>query len=197
MKARFKGVAGHAGTTPMRLRADALAAAAEGLLAVERICASGADDLVGTVGKVVTSTSAFNVIVGEAEIFVDLRCGDRGRRDAAAAEIVQALNSIAAARGVGVNIVKVHDLPGCPCDRDLMTLMAESVEAVGVPATFLMSGAGHDAMVLADLAPVAMLFIRCEGGVSHHAEEQVTPDDTDYATRALINFVERLGTRYR
>lgn len=196
LRARFIGRAGHAGTTPMRLRSDALAAAAEGLLAVERICRTGAGDLVGTVGRLQSSTSAFNVIAGEAEIFIDVRAGDLCRRDAAAAEIIEALEDIARKRGVTVAIRKVHDLPGCPCDAALSSVLAEAVEAVGARPLYLMSGAGHDAMAVAALAPVAMLFIRCEGGVSHNSAESVTAEDTSYATRALIEFIERLGARH-
>ncbi|MDB5452179.1 MAG: allantoate amidohydrolase [Caulobacteraceae bacterium] len=195
LKAKFTGVAGHAGTTPMRLRSDALAAAAEGMLAVERICRAGAEDLVGTVGRVQTSTQAFNVIVGEAELSIDLRSGDRARRDAAAALVREALTAIAAARGLALDLTQVQDLPGSPCDPDLTDLLAEAIADVGVAPRRLMSGAGHDAMTVARLAPVAMLFIRCEGGVSHNAAEQVTTDDTDDAARAMIAFIERLGAR--
>jgi allantoate deiminase len=100
--ARFKGVAGHAGTTPMRLRSDALAAAADGVIAVERICAGRADDLVGTVGKIRTATQAFNVIVGEAEIGVDIRAGAGNRSDADPASEGEAVYAARARRGVVV-----------------------------------------------------------------------------------------------
>lgn len=195
LRAKFVGTAGHAGTTPMSLRADALAAGAAGVLAVERICRDGAQDLVGTVGKFQTSTSAFNVIAGEAEIFIDVRASSRETRNAAAEHIRQELEAIAEARGLGLEFVQVQDLPGCPCDPELTRLMGEAVEEVGVPARMLMSGAGHDAMAVARIAPVAMLFIRCEGGVSHNSAEQVTYEDTGFAARAMVAFVERLEAR--
>ena len=193
LRARFVGTAGHAGTTPMHLRADAIAAAAAGVLVVERICREGAEDLVGTVGKFQTSTSAFNVIAGEAEIFIDVRASTRETRNAAADDIRRELEALAKARGLGFEFTQVQDLPGCPCDPDLTRLMGQAVEDVGVSARMMMSGAGHDAMAVAQIAPVSMLFIRCEGGISHNSAEQVTSDDTGFAARALVAFVERLG----
>ena len=195
LKARFIGQAGHAGTTPMRLRRDGLAAATAAAQAVEQICSSGQGDLVGTVGRIVTSTSAFNVIVGEAEIGIDLRAGSRAVRDAAAQEIRGALEQIAAARGVRLEFTLVQDLPDCPCDPRLMDLMDQAVGSVGVRPYRLMSGAGHDAMALAGLAPVAMLFVRCGGGISHNAAESVVADDVDVGARALVGFVERLAAQ--
>lgn len=193
--ARFTGLAGHAGTTPMRLRADALAAAAEAVVAIERICRAGADDLVGTVGRFKTTSQAFNVIVGEAEIGIDIRAGAVTRRDAAAAEICSTLQSIADARGLRLQMQQVQDLPGCPCDPALSDVLAESAARIGVTPSFMMSGAGHDAMMMAALAPVAMLFIRCEGGISHNGAEQVAAADVDQAVRALVQFLEVLGER--
>jgi allantoate deiminase len=193
LKARFSGHAGHAGTTPMRLRRDALSAAAAAILAVERICNNGPPDLVGTVGRVVTSTGAFNVIVGDPEIGIDLRAGSRALRNGAAREIHEQLEAIARARGVKLEFSVVQDLPDCPCDPRLMGLLDQAAEAVGVRPYRLMSGAGHDAMAVAGLAPVAMLFIRCEAGVSHNAAESVAVDDVDVAARALVAFVELVG----
>lgn len=195
LRARFVGVAGHAGTTPMRLRADALAAAAEAVLAVERACSVGADDVVGTVGKIQTSTQAFNVIVGEAEIGVDIRAAEPARRDAVAAQVRSALEQIAARRGLRLELTTVQDLPGRQCDADLTERLGSAVERVVGRDRRLMSGAGHDAMVMGAIAPVAMLFIRCTGGVSHHRDEQVTAEDVSLAIRALIEFITSLGAR--
>jgi allantoate deiminase len=193
ISARFIGVAGHAGTSPMGLRRDALAAAAAGVLAVEAICGRGGPDLRGTVGRFRTSTAAYNVIAGETEIGIDVRAGDRTARDAAAKEIRAAFEDIARSRGLKVEFVEVQDLAECPCDPRLMRLMEQAVEAVGGRAFRLLSGAGHDAMSVAALAPVAMLFIRCEQGISHNAAERVAPRDVGLATRALLEFVDRLA----
>jgi allantoate deiminase len=193
LTARFSGTAGHAGTTPMSLRRDALAAAAEAALAVEAICAAGPGDLVGTVGRIQTTTAAFNVIVGGAEIGIDLRAATDETRDAAARSVRAAIQAIAARRGVGIEIAVLQTLPASPCDPRLMAHMRAAVETVGVRPLTLVSGAGHDAMTMAALTPTAMLFIRCAGGISHNPAESVTAADADIACRALTAFVERLA----
>ena len=193
LNARFRGIAGHAGTSPMGLRRDALAAAAAGVLAVEAICGRGGADLRGTVGRFRASTAAYNVIAGETEVGIDVRAGDRAARDAAVGKIRAAFEDIARARGLVVEFVEVQDLAECLCDPRLMRLMDDAVGAVGVRPFRLLSGAGHDAMSIAALAPVAMLFIRCERGISHNAAERVAPRDVGLAARALVEFVERLA----
>ncbi|MDB5458888.1 MAG: amidase, hydantoinase/carbamoylase family [Caulobacteraceae bacterium] len=193
LKARFIGEAGHAGTSPMGLRTDAIAAAAAGVLAVEQICAAGAPDLRGTVGRFLPKTAAYNVIAGEVEMGVDLRASNRPVRDAAAEQIKTRLAQIARERGVALEFTVVQDLPDTPCDPRLVRVMTEAVEAVGVAPFQLVSGAGHDAMAVSGLAPVAMLFIRCERGISHNADEAVAAADVALATRALVAFVEKLA----
>ncbi|HEY2051737.1 MAG TPA: allantoate amidohydrolase [Caulobacteraceae bacterium] len=194
---RFSGTAGHAGTTPMRLRRDALAAAAEAILAIEAVCARGPADLVGTVGRVLTSSLAFNVIVGGAEIGVDIRAATDPVRDAAADEVRQAVAAIAARRSLDVTIETAQRLPASPCDPRLVAHMTEAVRSVGVEPVTLVSGAGHDAMTMAALAPTAMLFIRCAGGISHNPAESATAADADIACRALTAFIERLAEDFR
>lgn len=193
LKARFAGLAGHAGTSPMHLRRDALAGAAAGILAVERICAGRSDELVGTVGHVQCSTAAFNVIVGTAELLIDIRSGSNAARDAAAAEIRAELQQIAAGRGLQLAISVVQDLPAVPCDAALRSALHAAVATAGVRPFQLVSGAGHDAMVLAQLAPMAMLFIRCAGGISHNPRESVAAPDVDTAITVLVEFLRRLG----
>jgi allantoate deiminase len=193
LKARFIGEAGHAGTSPMGLRKDAIAAAAAGVLAVEQICAAGAPDLRGTVGRLLPKTAAYNVIAGEVEMGIDLRASSRAVRDAAAEQIKARLAQIARERGVALEFTVVQDLPDTPCDPRLVRVMTDAVEAVGVEPFQLVSGAGHDAMAVSGLAPVAMLFIRCERGISHNADEAVAAADVALATRALVAFVEKLA----
>jgi allantoate deiminase len=193
LKARFVGVAGHAGTSPMGLRKDAVAAAAAGVLAVEEICTAGAPDLRGTVGRFLPKTAAYNVIAGEVEMGIDLRASSRPVRDAAAEQIKARLSQIAEARGLTLDFTVVQDLPDTPCDARLVRVMTDAVEAVGVEPFQLVSGAGHDAMAVNALAPVAMLFIRCERGISHNAAEAVAAADVALATRALVEFVEKLA----
>jgi allantoate deiminase len=193
MLARFSGSAGHAGTTPMPLRRDALAAAAEAIVEVERICADGPPGLVGTVGHVSASPSAFNVIAGAAEIGVDIRAPSGRERDAAAGAVVAAIEALAARRGIEVRIQKLQSLAAAPCDPHLTDLMEAAVAGVGVEPMSLVSGAGHDAMAMGKLAPTAMLFVRCAGGISHHPAEAVDPADVTIACRAMAGFVERLA----
>jgi allantoate deiminase len=193
MKARFIGEAGHAGTSPMGLRKDAIAAAAEAVLAIEKICSSGEPDLRGTVGRLLPKTSAYNVIAGEVEIGIDLRAASRAVRDAAAEKIQARLMAICDSRGIDLEFSIVQDLQDTPCDERLVNFMSGAIEAVGVTPFTLVSGAGHDGMAVRALCPVAMLFIRCERGVSHNADEAVASGDVDVAVRALVEFVERLA----
>jgi allantoate deiminase len=176
----------------MGLRRDAVAAAAAAVLAVEEICARGPQDLRGTVGRFLPSTAAYNVIAGGVELGVDVRAATRPTRDAAAQAIRVRFDEIARARGVRVELDVVQDLPDCPCDPRLTALLAEAVEALGGPPFKLISGAGHDAMTVAALAPVAMLFIRCERGISHNPAEAVAPADVSVAANVLLRFIETL-----
>jgi allantoate deiminase len=197
---RFTGMAGHAGTTPMSLRKDPGPAAAEAILALERICApqgvfGGEDGLVGTVGRITALPGAFNVIPGAVEYSMDVRAEVAATRDAAVAAVTAEVEAIAARRGLEVSVTLMQDLAASPCDPGLTALLEEAVAATGQAPRRLPSGAGHDAMVIADLCPTAMLFIRCEGGISHNPREAVTEADCALAARAMLGFVERLAAR--
>lgn len=191
-----KGLAGHAGTSTMGLRRDALAGAAEMVLAVESIARADASDLVATVGKLEALPGAANVIPGEVRFTIDVRSGDEVRRDRAAAAILDALTDIADARGLDFTIERIHDLPASPCDPALMDLLEGALVEAGHPARRLVSGAGHDAMIMAALAPTAMLFIRCRDGISHNPAEHVEPADADAALAVMLGFIENLGDTY-
>lgn len=189
-RAAVTGVAGHAGTMAMRLRHDALAAAAEMVLAVERIGGAGPEDLVATIGRMQVGPGVPNVVPGAVTFSIDVRAGVGAVRDRAADEIRVALADIAARRAVGLDLTVQQDLPATPCDSGLSQLMAEAVRDVtGTEPRVLVSGAGHDAMVMARLAPVAMLFLRCRGGISHHPAEAVETDDVQIALEAIVAFV--------
>ncbi len=193
--ARFTGVAGHAGTTPMHLRRDALAAAAEAILAVERICGASGPDVVGTVGRIVPATGAFNIIPGKVEIGIDIRAASDGDRDAAVLAARREIGSIAERRSVTAAIETAQTLAASPSDPGLLAILDTAVAAAGIAPHRLLSGAGHDAMTMAAIAPTAMLFIRCRGGISHHPAEHATCEDADAAVRTLAAFVEHLGSR--
>ncbi|MBB2165679.1 allantoate amidohydrolase [Gluconacetobacter sp. 1b LMG 1731] len=191
-RAVVTGVAGHAGTMAMRLRHDALAAAAEMVLAVERIGGAGPEDLVATVGRMEVGPGVPNVVPGAVTFSIDIRAGVDGVRDRAAEAIQAVLPEIAARRGVGLELTLQQDLPATPCDSGLSALMADAVSAVtGAAPRVLVSGAGHDAMVMARLAPVSMVFLRCRGGISHNPAEAVEVEDVQVALEAMTAFVSR------
>jgi allantoate deiminase len=189
LKVSFSGQAGHAGTTPMHLRADALAAAAEAVLAVERIATEGPADLVATVGQIMAKPGAPNVIPGLAEFTVDCRAGTDAVRDAGLEKIEAAISEVSLQRGVNAHIERVQNLPATKMDERLRGHLAAACARTGQPAPELVSGAGHDAMMIASLAPTAMLFIRCEKGISHNPAEAVKPEDCELALAALVHMI--------
>ena len=193
---RVTGVAGHAGTNAMRLRKDALAGAAEMMLAIERITGAGPSDLVGTVGRISAGPGAPNVVPGDVTFTIDLRAGTDAVLHPAEAAIVAELKAIAHRRGLGLALDKTHELPPSPCDEAFRAMLSRAVEAVGVPPREIVSGAGHDAMIFSPIIPSAMLFIRCKDGISHNPLESVEPADADLACRALLNFVDQLEANY-
>lgn len=187
------GTAGHAGTTAMALRRDAVAGLAEMVLAAEDVARSGPADLVATVGVIEAAPGAANVIAGRAAFTLDVRAGLAATRDTAAEAILARCRAIADRRGLGFAARPVHDLPPAPCDAALMDLLDAATAAAGHRPFRLVSGAGHDAMILAALCPTAMLFIRCRGGVSHNPAEHVEPADAEAALQVMSGFIQRLG----
>ena len=190
---KIVGTAGHAGATPMALRKDPGPAAAECVLALERICRAGTDGLVGTVGRITALPGAFNVIPGAIEFSMDIRAENSATRDAAVDAICAEIHAIAAARGLTAEIHMMQALAESPCAASLIGLLEAALADLSLPARRLPSGAGHDAMVMADLCPTAMLFIRCEGGISHNPAEAVTEADCALAAKAMLGFVEKLS----
>lgn len=183
------GTAGHAGTVPMTLRRDALAAAAEMILAVEELC-SGRERLVGTVGRIEAFPGATNVIPGRVRFTIDLRSDTDSVRAERAGAIRDRLDTIAGRRGVGLDVEVLHDSPAVACDPVMMAQLAAAARAEGYDAPELPSGAGHDAMAVVALCPVAMLFVRCERGISHNPAEAITAADAEAGVRTLARFVE-------
>jgi len=194
---KITGTAGHAGTTPMNLRKDPGPAAAECMLALERLCRAGTDGLVGTVGRMTALPGAFNVIPGAVEFSMDIRAETAATRDEAVITISAEIHAIAAKRGLRAEVHLMQALAESPCDPSLMGLLEEALADLSLPPRRLPSGAGHDAMVMADLCPVAMLFIRCEGGISHNPAEAVTEADCALAAQAMLHFIDKLERRER
>jgi allantoate deiminase len=190
------GMAGHAGTTAMRLRRDPLAGAAAMVLAVEQLARGDNSDVVATVGTIEALPGAPNVIPGEVRFTIDVRSGSKARRDGVAAAILERLREIAGVRALELDVALIHDLAASPCDPALMDLMDAALDAAGQPVRRLVSGAGHDAMVMAALCPTAMLFIRCRDGISHNPAEHVEPADVEIALQVMLGFIERLGETF-
>lgn len=200
VRASFTGKAGHAGTVPMESRRDALCAAAELVLEVER-AAKAESGSVGTVGQIAALPGAGNVVPGEAQLSLDIRHPENEVRIRLHDHLKTKTSEIAAVRGCGHEWQLRQETPAVPVDRDLSALLATAVEETGVTAHRLCSGAGHDAAQMAALAPVAMLFVRCKDGISHNPEESVTHEDVDAAIELMGSFLglvaecERSGSR--
>ena len=188
----FAGSPGHAGTVPMQLRHDALPAAAEFILAVEALARAG-DGLVATVGDARIDPGAANVIAGQVILAVDVRHPDDAVRAAAVAELRAHADAIARARDLRSAWTPMQDDPAVECSPVLTDALAGAVAAAGHRVVRLPSGAGHDAVAMSAIAPVAMLFVRCEGGISHHPAESVAPADVAAAIDVLDRFLSAAG----
>jgi allantoate deiminase len=189
---RFEGKAGHAGTLPMELRRDALVAAAEFVVAIEHHARS-ADGLRATVGTLSVAPGAVNVVPGSAKLSLDIRHPQDGIRERATAALLEQADAIAARRSVTFHVDYVERHPAVPSDPRLTGLLAESARAAGYTPLRMVSGAGHDAAVMASLTPMAMLFVRSPGGASHHPEEAVLLEDVGAALEVMVEFLHRLA----
>lgn len=187
-----RGVGGHAGTIPMHLRRDAVCATAEMALAIERRAASE-PDLVATVGRIDVPGGVVNSVPGLARFTLDVRSSSDERRASAVADIRAHIEEIAGRRGVEVSVTLGYQAPAAPCDERLAGLIAAAVAAHGIEVHRLPSGAGHDAMSFSGTWPMAMLFVRCRGGVSHSPAEHASPEDIDTAARVLARFIDELA----
>ncbi len=192
----FAGSAGHAGTTPMKMRKDALACAAAWITEVEReaLTTSG---LVATVGRIAVEPGAGNVVPGRAMVSLDVRHPDDGMRKAAAERLSKAAEEIAMSRGLKITWEPRLDQPSVAMDPTIAAMLDRALEQSGAPAHRMSSGAGHDAMVLASKMRAGMLFLRCEGGLSHHPAENVREDDVAAALGAGLKFLGELELAQR
>jgi allantoate deiminase len=187
----FTGHANHAGTTPMHLRRDAMAAAADWIVAVEAY-ANAHPGLVATVGKVETAPGAGNVIAGKVITSLDLRHANNHTRHTAVSSLIERATSAAAKRGVQVTAQTQMEQPAVPMDPSLTQLLQNAAEKAGFPIRRMTSGAGHDAMIVAQRLPSAMLFLRSPGGLSHHPDESVLPQDVEAALATAMEFLAYL-----
>ncbi|HWZ00408.1 MAG TPA: allantoate amidohydrolase [Edaphobacter sp.] len=191
MELIFTGQANHAGTTPMHLRHDAMAAAAEWIVAVEDYARSQ-NRLVATVGKMEAAPGAGNVIAGKVTASLDVRHAEDSAREAAIIAILKLAETAASRRGVHITSSKQLEQPAVPLDPHLTTLLNNAAAQKGFAARRMTSGAGHDAMILAPSIPSAMLFLRSPRGLSHHPDETVLPQDVEAALATAMEFLARL-----
>ncbi len=185
------GRAGHAGTVPMRMRNDALVVASQCVLLVEDL--ANELDVVATVGVLDCAPGAVNVIPGSVTFSLDVRAGDPSRIDAFIVRFLERGRAYLR-NGMTLEHHQTHDAEPATCAPRLRRAIGTAIDDLGIPAHEMISGAGHDAMVLARLCDVGMLFVRCEGGVSHHPDEAVTIEDVAWALTALESTLERLET---
>ena len=186
---QLHGEANHAGTTPMHMRRDAVAACAEIVLAVEQRC-GGIPGLVGTVGKIEVPQGAMNVVAGQCRCSLDIRAEHDGIRLAAVADIQAAIAAICQRRGVQFALQPVLQVAASPCTSPMRWQLGAAIARSGLPVFELPSGAGHDAMMMANLTPTAMLFVRCgNNGISHNPLESMTADDAELAAQVFLDFL--------
>jgi len=194
MTVTVEGAAGHAGTVPMASRRDALAAAAECVLAVERIAASR-PSAVGTVGQIAVAAGATNVIPGRVTFTVDLRAADDAVRRSAVGELEVRMQDIAASRSVAIRVDHSHAADGVVCAPWIVGEIETAMRELGHPPRMLPSGAGHDAAALAEITDVGMIFVRCAGGISHSPDESITEADAIAGAQLLRRVVENIGAK--
>ena len=189
LRVKLTGRAGHAGTVPMHLRRDALAAAAECVLAVERI-GRGVPDLVATVGRLEVNPGAINVIPGEVSFTLDVRSPSDSIRGATVLEIIDTIQTGAKKRQIEMDIETLQEQNVTTCATWLTTQLEQSLSAENHTVHLLPSGAGHDGMAMQAIADIAMLFVRCKEGISHHPAEAIAEADALAGARVLARFIE-------
>jgi allantoate deiminase len=194
---RLTGMAGHAGTVPMALRRDALAGAAECICKIEDLCRGDDGGLVGTVGVIHAAPGATNVIPGEVQFTMDIRAPTDAQRKHAVGDLVRQIEEIAKRRKLDLQLEVTHENRTVPCAPWLKAQVAAAVAAEGFSVFELPSGAGHDGMAMVDITDVAMIFVRCRGGISHHPDEHVELADADAGARVLLRFIENFRARDR
>jgi allantoate deiminase len=196
LRVTLHGAAGHAGTVPMGLRRDALAGAAECVLAVERIAKEHAE-LVGTVGRIEAKPGAINVIPGEMSFSVDVRAPQDPLRNDAVAAIRSQIEQISKARKIQCEIETLQEFGVTACAPWLMEQMGAAVASQGYRVRNLPSGAGHDGMALRAITDICMLFVRCKGGISHSPLESISAQDAAAGATVFLEFIESFSYEKR
>ena len=189
----FLGCANHAGTTPMNLRSDALAGASEWIGIVERV-AQNIPGLVSTVGKIEAKPGAANVIAGEVRLTLDVRHSSDQIRIRAVDDLIRRAHEIAARRGLSVRENVLSNQPAVAMDTFLVGEIGTAIHKTGCQLHRMVSGAGHDAMILAEKVPSAMIFLRTPGGISHDPAESVAREDVEKAIDCGLHLLDQLAS---
>jgi hydantoinase/carbamoylase family amidase len=190
----LRGAATHSGATPMALRRDALAGAAEVMTVLERLARESASGTtVGTVGVLRVRPGAINVVPGEVELDVDVRDSDLGAREAVVRGLLEAARRVAERRGLAVEVEPIVEDTPVQCEPDVIAAAEEACEALGLSFRRMVSGAYHDAMILGAAVPIGMVFVPSRGGVSHHPDEYTAPEQLDAGVRVLARVLARLA----
>jgi allantoate deiminase len=192
MEFTFLGRANHAGTTPMHLRCDAIAGAAEWIGAVER-AAQGVPGLVATVGKIEAKPGAANVIAAEARLTLDVRHSSDDIRTRTVEDLIRQAQEIAARRGLSVHECTLLSQRAVAMDPFLVGEIERAIDKAGCKPHRMVSGAGHDAMILAEKVPAGMIFLRTPGGISHDPAESVAVEDVEKAIQCGMHLLDQLA----
>ncbi|MCB2407282.1 allantoate amidohydrolase [Hymenobacter lucidus] len=193
----WHGMAGHAGTVPMDMRQDALAGAAEFVLAAEQFGVANKNELVATIGKLDVRNSASNVIAGEVVCSLDLRSADAARLATAYEELREKAQAIAQKRQLTLDWNLIQYTAPVSCAAEMNTLLAQAIGEAGHDVVQLVSGAGHDAVPISAVSPATMLFIRCFKGISHNPLENVEVADVAAAVQVSERFLQLLFSHYQ
>lgn len=187
----FWGEAGHAGTVPMHLRKDPVPAVAEIILYIEQLCKDPVNqETVGTIGIVETKPGGSNIIPAEVKFSLDLRDIDLERREDLYRKIVRKIEEVCSKREIQWKVQDGMRVPPVPCAPKVVDQLAASAAALGQTPKKMISGAGHDAMLLAEITEVGMLFVRCKKGISHQPEEWADKEDIALGTDVLLETVK-------
>lgn len=194
LRVKFLGRADHSGTTPMNLRKDALTAASELILAVERICKNEVREVVGTVGSLNVSPNAMNVVPGIVELGIDIRSIHAESKKAAASLVLQEAQQICKRRNIELEASIIKEDEPVTLNEEIVSLFEDICKSSAAPYRIMISGAGHDAMKMARIARSGMLFIPSKRGLSHNPDEWTDLADVEVGANCLLQAALRLAT---
>lgn len=187
---KLQGTAGHAGTVPMNFRNDPLVGAAEVITEIEKLCKDELEQqTVGTVGILQVFPGSSNVIPSEVEFSLDLRDLNLSRRNKIFNQIEDKLSQVCNERELSYKIEANMQVDPVECSKEVVDKLCEVSQSMGINAPLMVSGAGHDAMLLADITEIGMVFVRCRDGISHNPKEWAEMDDIVNGTSILYETV--------